>query len=91
MVNHVLKGRRDIGNAVCTCGEVITAEKPEGPVGLDSIAFQSAVRDIPGFSHRHVERGAVVTLWPKCYFLHHPKKGRPATPSVIAAGMLLCL
>lgn len=27
------KGRRDVGNAVCICGEIAAAEKPEGPSG----------------------------------------------------------
>lgn len=47
MVNHVLKGSRGIDAAEFICGEIMTAEKPKALRDL------SAVRNIPGFSHRH--------------------------------------
>lgn len=54
------------------CGEIVAAEKPE------ALWDRSAVWDIPGFSHRHGWRlpieAAVVTLWPECFCLHHPKR-----------------
>lgn len=43
MLDCILKGRRGIATAEFICGEIITTEKTEGPLGPNSTAFQSTV------------------------------------------------